>query len=285
MEIDRNIAGKIVDFVLAQTGFHTIVCDTTGTIIADSNGKRNGNVHSGSQKILQSNIDSIAITEEDEAASNGKLKAGIHLAIKDGASKIGSFGIAGKLEVVEPVAKIAAGLIKSKLNDNQTRILILNSIQEMNTAIAKATAAIQQLTASSEQLAVAGQHAAEISSKAGNDISSSTEILEMIKRVAGQTNLLGLNAAIEAARAGELGRGFSVVADEVRKLSDETNQSANKINNILNSISTTVTQVIQNTQENSGIIEEQATTTQSIAHMLEGIENSSRKLIDLAQKL
>ncbi|MCE5284439.1 MAG: methyl-accepting chemotaxis protein [Pelosinus sp.] len=285
MEIDQAIAEKIVDFILAQTGFHTIVCDTTGKIIADSARTRNGIIHSGSVKIMNSNIDSIVISEEDQAASDGKLKAGIHLVIKDGASKIGTFGIAGKMEVVEPVAKIAAGLIKSKLNDNQARIMILNSIQKMNNDIAQASDAIKQLTTMSEQLAVAGEHATEISSKADHDISSSTEILAMIKRVAGQTNLLGLNAAIEAARAGELGRGFAVVADEVRKLSDDTNQSVNKIHDILNRISTTVIEVSQNTQENSGIIQEQAAAVQSIASMLEGIQRNSKELVGLAQKL
>ena len=70
----------------------------------------------------------------------------------------------------------------------------------------------------------------------GNEVSNISNVLNLIRGVNNQTNLLSLNAAIEAARAGEAGRGFAVVADEVRKLSYQTQKAITTIDQMIKTI-------------------------------------------------
>lgn len=113
---------------------------------------------------------------------------------------------------------------------------------------------VQQTVASINSLASEIENATSVINKLETDSDAIGSILDVIRGIAEQTNLLALNAAIEAARAGEQGRGFAVVADEVRTLASRTQQSTQEIQNMIESLqsgSRSAVKVMELSQEQS----------------------------------
>lgn len=281
--MDKIIANKIMSFIFQETELSAVICDHTGTIIAARDASRVGTVHSGSQKVLTEKLEGRIVTAEDEERSGGAVKMGVHLPIVYQNKWVGSFGIGGDPIYSKPIAKIATGLFRWELQAAENRDLLLEQAQLVSDSITTIASTIEELNASHEDLAATMQDVANLSDHVSANVNNTDSVIAIIQQIAGQTNLLGLNAAIEAARVGEHGRGFAVVAEEVRKLSDQSHQSAKEIQTTLRELKTSMEVVIDHTRQTAGITREQAKAIESITERAITLQQVGQELLSMAK--
>lgn len=154
-------------------------------------------------------------------------------------------------------------------NDIDQKNRVKESVDEIVNITNTVYETILQLGKSASSLASAGQESIKLAKLLQEKNEDTVRVIEFITNIAGQTNLLGLNAAIEAARAGELGRGFAVVAEEVRKLAEQSREATEKIQTTLNQMNDAVAEISQSIENTSKISEEQEkSTADAVGHLL-----------------
>lgn len=117
--------------------------------------------------------------------------------------------------------------------------------QTANDELSNTNVILEQTVGSIRDLAGEIESASHVINTLDNDVSDIASVLDVIRGIAEQTNLLALNAAIEAARAGEQGRGFAVVADEVRSLASRTQQSTGEIQAMIEKLQSGAGQAVE----------------------------------------
>ena len=188
----------------------------------------------------------------------------IAIPISDNKGKIvGNIAIAKSLKKQEEIFELSKNLSEA--------------LNQITFAIGNISSGIQESGKSSENILNNMNHA--------NDRTRDTDsVLEFIRNVANQTNLLGLNAAIEASRAGDAGRGFSVVAQEIRKLSSSSSQSIKKIENVIKDIQKSVSTVTGDIDKVNENFQEQAAALEEITAAINEINQTAKVLENIAVK-
>ncbi len=165
---------------------------------------------------------------------------------------------------IQQVADQASQANQTADSSGETVDLSLGCIENLNTQMNQAAEVIQDLHRSSD--AIAG-------------------VLEVIKAIAEQTNLLALNAAIEAARAGEQGRGFAVVADEVRSLAQKTQESTAEISRIVGRFQQDSQRAYHSVEESQKVARQTVELSGTVASELTKIRSAVRSIRDMSDQV
>jgi methyl-accepting chemotaxis protein len=144
---------------------------------------------------------------------------------------------------------------------------------------------VEQTISKIQQLAQQLNDSSRVVSELEQDSKTIGSVLDVIRGIAEQTNLLALNAAIEAARAGEQGRGFAVVADEVRSLAMRTQESTAEIASIIQTLQTRTRNIVQLMEVSQRQGTESAEQAAGAGNLLKQINDDVTNIMDMSTQI
>lgn len=237
----------------------------------------------------------IKVDGSDEAARLIAALATMQAKLREALAMIGdsSTQLAATSEEMHAVTEGAAQTIQRQGHEIEMAATAVNEMSAAVEEVASNASSTSQMTSQSSDAAAAGKAQVDETITAINLVVSNvgatssevqalvvmatdiSKVLDVIRAIAEQTNLLALNAAIEAARAGEAGRGFAVVADEVRALAHRTQQSTQEIEQMVSSIQTGTSNAVSS----MSLTSEQAQKTLEMAY------SAGKALVDITESL
>ncbi|MGL1957119.1 MAG: methyl-accepting chemotaxis protein [Colwellia sp.] len=156
-----------------------------------------------------------------------------------------------------------------------------DAARNANDEAEKGKLVVEQTVNGINKLAENVTQAAESINQLQEDTNRVNVVLEVIRGIAEQTNLLALNAAIEAARAGEQGRGFAVVADEVRNLASRTQESTEEINQMLGQLQSAASKAVTMMESSRASVEESVASANEAGDSLVVITQTVNTIADM----
>ena len=186
------------------------------------------------------------------------------------------------------VAQISVALSQMSAAVDEVNRSTHNTTQATNDAQAKAQSGkrqVQETAGSIHGLAEDVTKAATVIGELQNDCQSISSVVDVIRGIAEQTNLLALNAAIEAARAGDQGRGFAVVADEVRKLAQQTAESTQRIQSMIEQLQSIADRAVRTMQHGTEQAEQCVLKINGAGESLDVIDQAVARINDMSQQI
>jgi uncharacterized protein YukE len=162
---------------------------------------------------------------------------------------------------------------------------LLEIANSLNQTIKNFDVSVQQIAAEAEELSATGQELGGLSHETNSQVGETDDVIEVIRKIADQTNLIGLNAAIEAARVGEHGRGFAVVAEEVRKLAQTSSTSTKSIKQTLDKVKGAVEQINSAVKEVAQVANHQAEALTELSAGVDNLNKLADSIVSMAHDL
>ncbi len=271
-----RLAARFVDFVNRETGLPLIVCDEQGVIREAVVKSRIGTPHAGARRILRGEVDEAFVTAE-EAARDPKVKEGYNCPILLDGRPIGTFGIAGPLELSRPMARVAAAVLSSWLKELQRQ----RGLAEATGQVMDALQALGgELGRAEAQARATAAQARAASGTAGERLASADEALRGVQDLSQQSRMLAINASVEATRAGDGGRAFGIIAREMLTLADDARGASNRIQGTLKDVGGAIGALDDASRSASEETARLVATLQAVVHRLEGLRTAVAALGD-----